>query len=94
MPESHAGHRGVLGKTLTSDLAPPGDGDGDILGIGEDMEVETDPAPVGVGGTPTPVGFDIAQEVGGRSALTGVDIANQVPSTNVTKLTVSLLIVL
>ena len=30
IPESHAGHRGVFGKTLTSDLAPSGDGDGDI----------------------------------------------------------------
>ena len=30
IPESHAGHRGVFGKTRTSDLATSGDGDGDF----------------------------------------------------------------
>ena len=36
IPESHAGHRGVLGNALTSDLAPWEDGDGDfgeVLGM-------------------------------------------------------------
>ena len=42
IPESHAGHRGVFGKTLTLDLAPSGDGDGDMeipLGTMHDLDL-------------------------------------------------------